>query len=567
MLRLGRRRRHRRRSATIGIDRAGVGDGPALGVAIGRASARTAWPALVVAAREPGTAATAAARTTTTAATARTTATGPRPPPGPPPKPPGPRPPPPGPPPKPPGPRGPPPPGPPPKPPGPPPPGPPPKPPGPRGPPPPGPPPPGPPPRSGAGATGPAGATAAGTAAGAARTTSAGAATGPATEAAGAARTTSAARRTAGGTPVIATAVARTTAGRAGHHPAGTCHRASARNALIAISIATRAELEATRLVAAGTVGSAYSAGAAARLPAAATTAAIVPSGTAASAIVAPGLTARHEVDEVVKVALLLGAGRRIFSAHHAHEPNVVGAVADHLERLHQARQTILFDPELLLDLGRGQRGSWIGSGVGRRTRVSRPPVTPRIHRRSLHRRWRPLRPPRMRSPRPRLLARSARLDRRLLARSARLDRRLLRGALALDGSCSLAASGFSDVAEASASPSAWAWASPEIAAAIPASAPAASSRGVDSIAASISAPSDAAGSATGFGGGAGRCVRRTCAASRSKIPENSVTVFIVSSFVGAAPPQLRRRRTVLYFLVWAASSFLYSSVAFWVRA
>ena len=171
---------------------------------------------------------------------------------------------------------------------------------------------------------------------------------------------------------MIAAPVARTTTGRAGHHPAGTRHRASARDALIAISIAARAELEATRLVAAGAVGSTDSAGAAARLPAAAATAtaATVPSGTAAPAIVAPGLTARHEVDEVVEVALLLRAGRRIFAAHHAHQPNVVGAVADHLERLHQTRQAIFFDPELLLDLGGRERGAWIRGRLRGRTRL-----------------------------------------------------------------------------------------------------------------------------------------------------------------------------------------------------
>jgi len=175
-------------------------------------------------------------------------------------------------------------------------------------------------------------------------------------------------------------------------------------------------------------MGSAYSAGAAARLAAAATATATVPSGTAPPAVVAPGLCARHEVDEVIEVALLLRAGRRIFAAHHAHEPNIVSAVADHLERLHQARQAIFFDPELLLDLGGRQRRSWIRGRVRRRARlrVGRLPDGFTVARLTLRGSGRLVR--RGASLDSRLLGRSAPLDGRLLGRSAPLDGRLLRG-------------------------------------------------------------------------------------------------------------------------------------------
>jgi hypothetical protein len=171
-------------------------------------------------------------------------------------------------------------------------------------------------------------------------------------------------------------------------------------------------------------MGSTNSAGAAAGFPAAATSAA-VPSGTAAPAVVPPGLAARHEVDEVVEVALLLRAGRRIFAAHHADQPNVVGAVADHLERLHQTRQAILFDPELLLDLGGRERGARIRCSLrGRaRLRIRRLRARFAVARFTLR-------------GGGRLLCRCARLDSRLLGRSARLGGRLLRGYAGLGRRC-----------------------------------------------------------------------------------------------------------------------------------
>jgi hypothetical protein len=71
-------------------------------------------------------------------------------------------------------------------------------------------------------------------------------------------------------------------------------------------------------------------------------------------------LVARHEVDHVVKIALLLGVRGRILSREDAHQPHVVGAVAHDLEGLHEPREAIALDGHLLFDLGRRQRGSRI---------------------------------------------------------------------------------------------------------------------------------------------------------------------------------------------------------------
>jgi hypothetical protein len=57
-----------------------------------------------------------------------------------------------------------------------------------------------------------------------------------------------------------------------------------------------------------------------------------------------------------VEVALLLGVRGRILAAEHTHQAHVVGAVAHHQQRLHEARQTIARDVQLGLDLGRGLR-------------------------------------------------------------------------------------------------------------------------------------------------------------------------------------------------------------------
>jgi hypothetical protein len=59
-----------------------------------------------------------------------------------------------------------------------------------------------------------------------------------------------------------------------------------------------------------------------------------------------------HQIDQVIEIALFLGARRRVFTRQHAHEPHVVGAPTHHLERLHQARQAIALDAHLLFDLG-----------------------------------------------------------------------------------------------------------------------------------------------------------------------------------------------------------------------
>jgi hypothetical protein len=96
------------------------------------------------------------------------------------------------------------------------------------------------------------------------------------------------------------------------------------------------------------------------------TTAAPVSISSAATAV-APVPTAawlgpRQEVREIVEVALLLRVRRRILAGHHAYEPHVVGAPTHHFQRLHQAREPIAFDAELLFDLcgrrcGRRHRG------------------------------------------------------------------------------------------------------------------------------------------------------------------------------------------------------------------
>src|SRR6185437_12804953 len=192
-------------------------------------------------------------------------------------------------------------------------------------------------------------------------------ATGAAAGATAGTTTRAAARATTGTTAraVIAAAVTAAT-GRARDHPARTGGRGSAA-ALIAISIAARAKLEATRLVAAGTMRSAWGAGA--RLPTttatsttAAATVAAAPAIAPAAAIV-PRLGAGLQVHEVIEVALLLGSGWRILAAHHAHETHVVGAIADHLQRLHHARQTISRETELRFDFSSRQGGSRIRCG------------------------------------------------------------------------------------------------------------------------------------------------------------------------------------------------------------
>ena len=73
-----------------------------------------------------------------------------------------------------------------------------------------------------------------------------------------------------------------------------------------------------------------------------------------------------------MKVALLLRVRRRILARQDADETNVVGAIADDLERLHEPGETIALDAHLLLDLGGGHRGAGI-LGRGRRLGGSDP--------------------------------------------------------------------------------------------------------------------------------------------------------------------------------------------------
>ena len=73
---------------------------------------------------------------------------------------------------------------------------------------------------------------------------------------------------------------------------------------------------------------------------------------TIATAKAATRFRAGKQINEVIKVALFLGARRRLLAGHHPHEPHVVGAPAHHLERLHQAGQAIALDAHLLFDLG-----------------------------------------------------------------------------------------------------------------------------------------------------------------------------------------------------------------------
>jgi hypothetical protein len=78
-------------------------------------------------------------------------------------------------------------------------------------------------------------------------------------------------------------------------------------------------------------------------------------------------LRTRQKIHQIVEVALLLGAGRRILAAQHADKAHVVGAIADHVERLHQPRQAIALDVELLFQLGRRRNGALIDCDIDHR--------------------------------------------------------------------------------------------------------------------------------------------------------------------------------------------------------
>jgi hypothetical protein len=68
-----------------------------------------------------------------------------------------------------------------------------------------------------------------------------------------------------------------------------------------------------------------------------------------------------------VKLALLLGVRGRILAREHAHEPHVVRAIAQNLERLHETREPIARDAELRFDLCGRDSGAGILHGRGRR--------------------------------------------------------------------------------------------------------------------------------------------------------------------------------------------------------
>jgi hypothetical protein len=64
-----------------------------------------------------------------------------------------------------------------------------------------------------------------------------------------------------------------------------------------------------------------------------------------------------------VEISLLLGVGGRILTRQNAHEADVVGAIAQDLESLHEPREPVTLDAELLLDLGRRLGRAWIFDG------------------------------------------------------------------------------------------------------------------------------------------------------------------------------------------------------------
>jgi hypothetical protein len=180
-----------------------------------------------------------------------------------------------------------------------------------------------------------------------------------------------------------ATAVTGTAATRrARHHPAfALCGHAATAAATARTSLVPARAAGTARTTTAWTAGTATAR--TAPIAAAWTAVAIatvVAAGTAAAwpsastAVARPGLPARLEVDDIVKVALLLGVRRRVLAAQHAHQPHVVGVVAHDIERLHQPGQPIALDAERLLDLRPRRRGALLFDGLrlglgGRRRR------------------------------------------------------------------------------------------------------------------------------------------------------------------------------------------------------
>jgi len=142
---------------------------------------------------------------------------------------------------------------------------------------------------------------------------------------------------------------------RARHHPTRTADRIVGSTATLAALGRTKGKAPTGRTTAGAaakttTTAAAPAASATAGASAAVTTA---PRTTAIAVAAVLGLGAGHQIDDVVEIALLLGAGGRILAAHHAHEADVVGAIANHLERLHQTGEAVPLDVELDLNLGR----------------------------------------------------------------------------------------------------------------------------------------------------------------------------------------------------------------------
>jgi hypothetical protein len=214
-------------------------------------------------------------------------------------------------------------------------------------------------------------------------TAAAGAAPGTASRTTRRPRTTARTTRRSRTTPAIAPA-ARTVgpARRARDHPASSCGRIlrTASATIIVPATARRTHLESGAraiapgrpLAAARTAGAAAPASTAAATTTETATTAVSVASTAttlASAVAAARLGPRHQIGEVIEVALLLGIRGRILARHHAHEPDVVGAPAHHLERLQQPGQAIALDAQLLFDLCSSRSGSSHGCLVdGRRS-------------------------------------------------------------------------------------------------------------------------------------------------------------------------------------------------------
>jgi hypothetical protein len=94
------------------------------------------------------------------------------------------------------------------------------------------------------------------------------------------------------------------------------------------------------------------------------------------SLAIAAAFLPRHQIDDVVKVSLLLGIGGRVFAGEHAHEADIVRAVAQDLERLHQPSEPVALDAHLLFDLGgRLCRAGILGRRCHKRGALGRRPL------------------------------------------------------------------------------------------------------------------------------------------------------------------------------------------------